>query len=68
MADGNMTANRMGRILAFQAIYSWDVSCNDRHDTIPDMFFDFDWLEPAQLKKIDDATRAFSRLLITGTV
>ena len=58
-----MGSRRKGRILAFQALYSWDAH-NSGGTTIPDGLLDFSW--GAQTP--DDDTAAFSRLLVTGTI
>ncbi|MCL2232928.1 MAG: transcription antitermination factor NusB [Treponema sp.] len=66
-----MASRRKGRILAFQALYSWDVRYTQTGDTsIPDDLLDFSW----NLKDLDtpppddDEQTVFSRLLVTGTV
>jgi N utilization substance protein B len=59
-----MASRRKGRILAFQALYSWEVSGND----ISEGLLDFSWVESDKLTKLDQGTRDFSRLLIMGTI
>ena len=55
-----MGSRRRGRILAMQALYSWDVSGIELEDLI-----EFAWLEN---RRGDDDTLAFARLLVSGTV
>lgn len=51
-------ANRhRGRIIAFQALYSWDVVVKDYEELVR-----FDWLDD----EINEETLIFSRLLIAG--
>ena len=62
-----MASRRKGRILAFQALYSWDVHYSQTGNTsIPEGLLDFSWA--ANNKQPDDELLAFSRLLVTGTV
>ena len=62
-----MGSRRKGRILAFQALYSWDAHFSQTGDlTIPEGLLDFSWTE-CKLPGDEEMT-AFSRLLITGTV
>jgi N utilization substance protein B len=64
-----MASRRKGRILAFQALYSWDlVYSQTRKALIPEGLLDFPWLETEKKQALDEATSAFSRLLVTGTV
>lgn len=56
-------ARRKGRILAFQALYSWDVGGID----VPTLL-DFSWVESATLEKMGDDSLAFAKLLISGTI
>jgi N utilization substance protein B len=64
-----MASRRKGRILAFQALYSWEASCgkNKGKDALPEGLLDFSWLEDKR-ERLDQATADFSRLLILGTV
>lgn len=56
-------ARRKSRILAFQALYSWDVN------NIPmDELLEFAWVEPEALEKLGEENLTFSRVLISGTV
>ena len=62
-----MASRRKGRILAFQALYAWDVHYNQTGDvSITDDLLDFSWAE--NNKQLDEKMTAFSRLLVTGTV
>lgn len=56
-------ARRKGRILALQALYSWDVGHVSEEDLLT-----FSWVEPERLEKTGDESLAFARLLITGTI
>jgi len=60
-----MGSRRKGRILAFQALYSWDVHHDrSREASIPEGLLDFSWTTQPS----DGETSAFSRLLVTGTI
>ena len=76
-----MASRRKGRILAFQALYSWDTGYSQTRDkSIPEDLLDFPWIEvpaesdhsgvvrPVQTKPLDGETAIFSRLLVTGTI
>ena len=66
-----MASRRKGRILAFQALYSWDAGYSQTGDTsIPDGLLDFSWTLKAgdTTLALSDEAVAFSRLLVTGTV
>jgi N utilization substance protein B len=80
-----MSSRRKGRILAFQALYSWDaahklpaqagksVPGSKSHKAparpvISEALLDFSWLEQEKRDNLDEGIRAFSRLLITGTI
>ncbi|MCL2008567.1 MAG: transcription antitermination factor NusB [Treponema sp.] len=58
-----MASRRKGRILAFQALYSWDVNKSESA-SIPQGLIDFSWAK----QPIDEQTLTFSRLLLTGTI
>ncbi|MDR1059052.1 MAG: transcription antitermination factor NusB [Treponema sp.] len=60
-----MASRRKGRILAFQALYSWDASSPR---TEISQLVDFPWLEAEKKEKLDEGIAVFSRLLITGTI
>ena len=69
-----MASRRKGRILAFQALYSWDVRYSQTGDaSIPDELLDFGWALKASSESSgeaagDDESIAFSRLLVSGTI
>lgn len=58
-----MASRRKGRVLAFQALYSWEAGKAPAAEVA-----DLAWLDAEKRAAIDDATAAFSRLLIVGTV
>ena len=61
-----MASRRKGRILAFQALYSWDTHYSQSGNaSIPDGLLDFTWTGKDTL---DEKIAVFSRLLVTGTV
>ncbi|MDR0909612.1 MAG: transcription antitermination factor NusB [Spirochaetaceae bacterium] len=62
-----MASRRKARVLAFQALYSWDVSGRCKKKDAP-LDVDFSWLDDKQQKALDEATRAFSSLIILGVV
>ncbi|MDR3276296.1 MAG: transcription antitermination factor NusB [Treponema sp.] len=62
-----MASRRKGRILAFQALYSWEASGGGTV-LIPEELLNFSWLEPEQRECLDEGIVVFSRLLITGTI
>jgi N utilization substance protein B len=59
-----MASRRKGRILAFQALYSYDAAPSAALEEL----LGFSWLEADKQAALDDATAAFSRLLIRGTI
>ena len=62
-----MASRRKGRILAFQALYSWDTGYSQTGDrSIPDGLLDFSWVD--REKPLEEEMTAFSRLLVTGTI
>jgi len=58
-----MAGRRKGRILAFQALYAWDVS----HLTLENLL-DFGWIEEEKREKLGEDGIAFPRLIIAGTI
>jgi transcription antitermination protein NusB len=58
-----MGARRRGRILAFQALYSWECTGNDTNRLAA-----FPWLDEAQAEKVSTEAYTFARLLFAGTV
>ena len=62
-----MASRRKGRILAFQALYSWDTRYSQTGDkSIPEGLLDFSWAGSGA--PIDEKTAVFSSLMVTGTV
>ncbi len=62
-----MASRRKGRILAFQALYSWDIQFRQTGDaSIPDGLLDFSWDDGDA--PLDEKSAAFPRLLVSGTV
>jgi len=62
-----MASRRKGRILAFQALYSWDIRCSlTGGASIPEGLLDFSWVDGDV--PLDEKMAAFSRLLVTGTI
>jgi N utilization substance protein B len=59
-----MASRRKGRILAFQALYSYDVSPSAALEEL----LNFSWLEADKQAALDEGTAMFSRLLIRGTI
>ncbi|MFI3257827.1 MAG: transcription antitermination factor NusB [Spirochaetales bacterium] len=56
-------ARRKGRILAFQALYAWEVGATD-----PENIFEFAWASPALLERLGEDGLAFSRLIVRGVL
>jgi N utilization substance protein B len=56
-------SRRKGRILAFQALYAWEVGKVE-----PEELYSFSWAEPESLEKTGESGLAFARLLIAGTI
>ncbi|MBQ0161821.1 MAG: transcription antitermination factor NusB [Treponema sp.] len=54
-------SRRKSRIIAFQAIYSWDVSGESLEDLLQ-----FSWVDSKE--NLDESELAFSRILIGGTI
>jgi len=53
-----MASRRKGRILAFQALYSWDTCFSQTGEaSIPDGLLDFSWAEGE--KALDEKSRLF---------
>jgi N utilization substance protein B len=69
-----MASRRKGRILAFQALYSWEANSKKiprterRPSTAPPELLEFSWLEQEKRAALDEGISSFSRLLITGTI
>jgi len=58
-----MAGRRKGRILAFQALYAWDVS----HLSLSTLL-DFGWIEEDKRERLGEDGIAFPRLIIAGTI
>lgn len=58
-----MAGRRKGRILAFQALYAWDVSKIPLADLL-----DFSWMGDEKRERLGDEGIAFPRLMIAGTI
>ncbi|MDR2446565.1 MAG: transcription antitermination factor NusB [Treponema sp.] len=68
-----MSSRRRGRILAFQALYSWEAVKGrfkppSEKQKILEELLDFPWMDKKGGELIKEETRLFSRLLITGTI
>jgi N utilization substance protein B len=63
-----MASRRKGRILAFQALYSWEVNRGVQNSPVPPELLEFSWLESEKQAALDEDISGFSRLLITGTI
>ncbi|MDR2053704.1 MAG: transcription antitermination factor NusB [Treponema sp.] len=65
-----MASRRKGRILAFQALYSWEAAGRGTAGavSVPEELLSFSWLETDKQENLDQATADFSRLLVTGTI
>jgi N utilization substance protein B len=61
-----VASRRKGRILAFQALYSWEAAGvpSEEEGTVPEELLSFSWLE----KTPDEGMSDFSRLLVMGTI
>jgi transcription antitermination protein NusB len=57
-----MGLRRKGRVIAFQAIFSWDVNNNSIQDIL-----NFEWID-IENAKIKDESFIFARLLIKGII
>ncbi|HCM27254.1 MAG: transcription antitermination factor NusB [Treponema sp. GWB1_62_6] len=58
-----MASRRKGRIIAFQALYSWEAT----KPPVTDLM-EFRWLDPDKRAALDEGTAMFSRALIAGVV
>jgi N utilization substance protein B len=71
-----MASRRKGRILAFQALYSWEANAGNRAGgvknsappVLPVELLEFSWLENEKRAALDEDISGFSRLLIAGTI
>jgi N utilization substance protein B len=58
-----MGSRRQGRILAFQALYSWEMNHQPRETLLS-----FDWLDEQQKEKFPQDAFMFARMIIMGTL
>ncbi|ULQ60590.1 transcription antitermination factor NusB [Brucepastera parasyntrophica] len=58
-----MASRRKGRIIAFQALYAWDVSGLELADLL-----EFEWIEEEKRARLGEDGIVFSRLMISGTI
>ena len=58
-----MASRRKGRILAFQALYSWE-----SNKVSVEELSKFAWLEEKKLESLNEEMAVFSRLLIAGVI
>ncbi len=58
-----MGSRRKGRILAVQALFSWDTVNQDLDDLLT-----FSWLDDDELEKLNPDVLMFARLLVSGTL
>lgn len=58
-----MASRRKGRILAFQALFSWEAT-----GTPVSQLLDFLWMDADKRAALDEGVAAFARHLISGTV
>jgi len=58
-----MASRRKSRILAFQALYSWESNRVPVEELIT-----FAWLDEKKLKSLDEGMAVFSRMLIVGAI
>jgi N utilization substance protein B len=64
-----MASRRKGRILAFQALYSWEVNGGSLGDlAIPEDLLEFRWLESDKRATMEEDISGFSRLLVVGAI
>ncbi|GHU94047.1 N utilization substance protein B [Spirochaetia bacterium] len=68
-----MASRRKGRILAFQALYSWEIKgaintpCAGSPVILEDLL-EFSWLESDKRAALEEDIAGFSRLLVVGTI
>lgn len=58
-----MGSRRRGRILAFQALFSYEASPQNIEELL-----EYPWLTPEERDKFPDDSRLFARFLISGTL
>ena len=58
-----MASRRKARILAFQALYAWDMSGTPVQELL-----DFSWLDDEKKAGLDEELKTFARFIIAGAV
>jgi N utilization substance protein B len=58
-----MGSRRKGRVIAFQALFSWD-ACKPKLDDL----LQFSWLEPERREKLGEDILAFAKMIVAGTL
>ena len=58
-----MASRRKGRIIAFQALFSWEMN----RIPLEEITF-FPWLDPDERSELDEATLGFAREIVAGTI
>ena len=58
-----MASRRKARILAFQALYAWDMSGTPVRDLL-----DFSWLDEEKRDGLDEELKTFARFIIAGAI
>lgn len=58
-----MGSRRTARIIAFQALYSWEINPKPVKDILS-----FEWIDTERLETISEDTITFARLIICGTI
>lgn len=58
-----MGSRRRGRVLAFQALFSYEVSSQSLEELL-----EYPWLTPEERDKFPDDSQLFARYLISGTL
>ena len=56
-------SRRNGRVIAFQALYSWDVNAVPLEELL-----EFSWVDSAVLDRMGSDNLLFTKLLISGTI
>jgi len=58
-----MGSRRQGRIIAFQALFGWDIN----HVPVEELLR-FPWLDEEHWQRVDEETTTFARLIVAGTL
>ncbi len=58
-----MGSRRKGRIIAFQALFGWDMNRVPIEELVQ-----FPWLDEERRARVDEQTLAFARLIVSGTI